>query len=332
MFLSNFSIKQPVTTVAIIIVLMCLGLLALKNLRVNQIPDVEQPVMVGQLPVSGRLARDGGARDHQSRREVAAEHSAGLRDLLDGLGEQRAVRHHLRLQEGHVGGRRRDPQRDRLGALQAADRDARAGAVARRSGRGADHATWRCHRPRRSHAEISRLAEDVLADRFRGIDGVSRGQRQRRAASRAVGAAARAEAARVQRLGRRGRERAARAEHHRARRPRQGRRWTSRTSASSAASSRPAEFNDIVVQAPGQRDRAPGPGGHRRGRLRRAEQLQPAQRPAQRRPVDHPLARGEHGHGGRASAQGGRGDQQDAARGHEARDHARWRRGRRSRA
>jgi HAE1 family hydrophobic/amphiphilic exporter-1 len=45
MFLSNFSIKQPVTTIAIVIVLMCLGLLALKNLRVNQIPDVENPVM-----------------------------------------------------------------------------------------------------------------------------------------------------------------------------------------------------------------------------------------------------------------------------------------------
>jgi hypothetical protein len=53
MFLSNFSIKQPVTTVAIVIVLMCLGLLALKNLRVNQIPDVEQPVMVINFPYPG---------------------------------------------------------------------------------------------------------------------------------------------------------------------------------------------------------------------------------------------------------------------------------------
>ena len=53
MFLSNFSIKQPVTTVAIIIVLMCLGLLALKNLRVNQIPDVENPVMAVNFPYPG---------------------------------------------------------------------------------------------------------------------------------------------------------------------------------------------------------------------------------------------------------------------------------------
>lgn len=31
MFLSNFSIRQPVTTVAIVIVLMCLGLLDRKS-------------------------------------------------------------------------------------------------------------------------------------------------------------------------------------------------------------------------------------------------------------------------------------------------------------
>ena len=53
MFLSNFSIKQPVTTIAIVIVLMCLGLLALKNLRVNQIPDVENPVMSISFPYPG---------------------------------------------------------------------------------------------------------------------------------------------------------------------------------------------------------------------------------------------------------------------------------------
>jgi len=42
MLLSDFSIRRPVSTVVVIIMLMCLGLLALKNLRVNQIPDVEQ--------------------------------------------------------------------------------------------------------------------------------------------------------------------------------------------------------------------------------------------------------------------------------------------------
>ena len=76
MFLSDFSIKRPVATVVIIIALMCLGLLALKKLRVNQIPDVEQPVLVVDDPLPRRVARDGRARDHQPHREVAAEHLA----------------------------------------------------------------------------------------------------------------------------------------------------------------------------------------------------------------------------------------------------------------
>ena len=61
MFLSNFSIKNPVTTVAIVIVLMALGLLALKHLRVNQIPDVQEPVMVVNFPYPGATLKDGQA-------------------------------------------------------------------------------------------------------------------------------------------------------------------------------------------------------------------------------------------------------------------------------
>src|SRR5258708_12201630 len=53
MLLSDFSIKRPVSTVVIIIALMCLGMLALNKLRVNQIPDVEQPVMVVGIPYPG---------------------------------------------------------------------------------------------------------------------------------------------------------------------------------------------------------------------------------------------------------------------------------------
>ena len=53
MLLSDFSIRRPVSTVVIIIGLMCLGLLALNKLRVNQIPDVEQPVMVVTVPYPG---------------------------------------------------------------------------------------------------------------------------------------------------------------------------------------------------------------------------------------------------------------------------------------
>src|SRR4249920_2437788 len=53
MFLSESSIKRPVAMVVVIIGLMALGLLALSKLRVNQIPDVEQPVMVVTIPYPG---------------------------------------------------------------------------------------------------------------------------------------------------------------------------------------------------------------------------------------------------------------------------------------
>src|SRR6184192_1368540 len=53
MLLSDFSIKRPISTVVIIIALMCLGLLALNKLRVNQIPDVKQPVMVVTITYPG---------------------------------------------------------------------------------------------------------------------------------------------------------------------------------------------------------------------------------------------------------------------------------------
>ena len=53
MFLSDFSVKRPVSMVVIIIALMGLGLLALTKLRVNQIPDVEQPILVVNIIYPG---------------------------------------------------------------------------------------------------------------------------------------------------------------------------------------------------------------------------------------------------------------------------------------
>ena len=81
MFLSDFSIKRPVATVVIIIALMCLGLLALNKLRVNQIPDVEAPVMVVTIPYPGASPETVGARDHQPHREGAAGHPAASHEL-----------------------------------------------------------------------------------------------------------------------------------------------------------------------------------------------------------------------------------------------------------
>ena len=104
MLLSDFSIRQPVTTVAMIIVLMCLGLLALKNLRVNQIPDVEQPVMVVNFPYPG-ASPETVEREIINRVEKALLSIPQVYEIRSTSSESNAQhRHHLRLQEGDVGG------------------------------------------------------------------------------------------------------------------------------------------------------------------------------------------------------------------------------------
>eukprot|EP01137_Pigoraptor_chileana_P016083 Opistho-2@5637 len=83
MFLSNFSVKKPVATIVIIIGLMCLGLLALKKLRVNQIPDVEQPVMVVSIPYPG-------ASPETTEREIINRIEKSLQSI-SGVNEVRAT-------------------------------------------------------------------------------------------------------------------------------------------------------------------------------------------------------------------------------------------------
>ena len=50
MFLSNFSVNKPIATLVLVIGMMCMGLLALSKLRVNQNPDVEIPIIVVTIP------------------------------------------------------------------------------------------------------------------------------------------------------------------------------------------------------------------------------------------------------------------------------------------
>ncbi|HKE96070.1 MAG TPA: efflux RND transporter permease subunit, partial [Povalibacter sp.] len=172
MFLSDFSIRQPVTTIAMIIVLMCLGLLALKNLRVNQIPDVEQPVMVVNFPYPG-ASPETVEREIVNRvekalqsipqvyeiRSTSSESNARIviifdfkKDMSAAADEIRnaiaSVRYKLPLEMREPVLFRRDPSSQPIMNLALSS-------------------------DRQTHAEISRLAEDVLADRLRGIDGVA---------------------------------------------------------------------------------------------------------------------------------------------------------------
>ncbi len=172
MLLSDFSIKRPVSTVVIIIALMFLGLLALKNLRVNQIPDVEQPVMVVNIPYPGAspesVEREIVNRVEKSLqsipqvyqiRSTASESNATIviifnfkKNMVEASEEIRnaiaSVRHKLPVEMREPILRRIDPAAQPIMQMALSAKN-------------------------QSHAEISRLAEDVLADRFRSIDGVA---------------------------------------------------------------------------------------------------------------------------------------------------------------
>jgi multidrug efflux pump subunit AcrB len=172
MFLSNFSVKKPIATIVLILGMMCMGLLALSKLRVNQNPDVDIPVIVVSIPYPG-------ASPETSEREIinrlekqmlsvpgvteveseAREGSAVLimqfdfkRNLIEASDDVRnaisAVRYKLPTEMREPILRRIDPASQPIMQLALSS-------------------------TAQSHAELSRLAEDVLADRFRAIEGVS---------------------------------------------------------------------------------------------------------------------------------------------------------------
>jgi len=172
MFLSDFSIKRPIAMVVIIIAMMALGLLALQKLRVNQIPDVEQPILVVNITYPGAspetVERELINRIEKAMqsisgvdqvRSTASEGSASLvlifnfdKNMIEAADEVRnaigSVRHKLPIEMREPVLRRVDPSAQPIMQLALSSTT-------------------------QTHAEISRLAEDTLADRFRGITGVS---------------------------------------------------------------------------------------------------------------------------------------------------------------
>ncbi len=172
MFLSDFSIKRPVAMVVIILGLMALGLLALSKLRVNQMPDVEQPLLVVAIPYPG-ASPDTVEREVVNRIEKALQGISGVTDVRSTASEGNAqlllifnfdknmieaadevrnaiasVRYKLPVEMREPILRRVDPAAQPIMQLALSS-------------------------SAMSHAQISRMAEDELADRFRGINGVA---------------------------------------------------------------------------------------------------------------------------------------------------------------
>ncbi len=172
MFLSDFSIKRPIATIVMIIAMMALGLLALSKLRVNQNPDVEVPFILVNIPYPG-ASPDTVEREIVNRIEKSFNSITGVKEvnasadegraqfflqfdfsknLIDASDEVRnaiaAVRYKLPTEMREPILQRIDPASDPIMSLALSSST-------------------------QSHAEISRFAEDVLADRLRGIDGVA---------------------------------------------------------------------------------------------------------------------------------------------------------------
>ncbi|RVU46247.1 efflux RND transporter permease subunit [Rubrivivax rivuli] len=172
MFLSEFSIKRPVAMIVIILALMALGLLALSKLRVNQTPDVEQPLLVVQIPYPG-ASPDTVEREVVNRIEKALQGIAGVTDvrstssegsaqlllifnfdknMIEAADEVRnaiaSVRYKLPVEMREPILRRVDPAAQPIMQMALSSTTL-------------------------THAQISRLAEDELADRFRGVNGVA---------------------------------------------------------------------------------------------------------------------------------------------------------------
>ena len=172
MFLSNFSVKKPVATIVLIVAMMVVGLYALSKLRVNNEPDVQIPILVVTVPYPGaspetsereivnRLEKQMQAISGVTEaRAYANEGSATIvlqfdfkRNLIEASDDVRnaiaAVRYKLPLEMREPVLRRVDPSAQPIMNLSLTSTT-------------------------QSHAELSRLAEDVLADRFRGVDGVA---------------------------------------------------------------------------------------------------------------------------------------------------------------
>ena len=172
MFLSDFSVKRPISAIVIVIGLMCLGLLALNKLRVNQIPDVEQPVLVVTIPYPG-ASPETVEREVINRIEKALQSISGVDEVRSTASESQAkivlifkfsknmieAADEVRNAIGTV--RYKLPTEIREPVLQRVDPSAQ------------PIMQLALASTKQTHAEISRLAEDQLADRFRALPGVA---------------------------------------------------------------------------------------------------------------------------------------------------------------
>ncbi len=138
MWISDFAIRRPIITITVMLAIVAFGLAALMNLQVDEFPDLDQPVVMVQIPYPG-ASPDVVEREVVEPIEEAIFGLSGNRPHADHLEQRRRTRpvhDHVRLHQAGRRGIAGRPRRNLDDSLQASDRD-----------RGADHHAFRLGRP-----------------------------------------------------------------------------------------------------------------------------------------------------------------------------------------
>jgi HAE1 family hydrophobic/amphiphilic exporter-1 len=172
MFLSNFSVRRPVATVVIIFGLMAMGLLALTQLKVNERPDVALPLLVVNIPYPG-ASPETVERELLNRVEKSLQSVNAVREVRSSANEGGAsIQIFFEFGKNLVEGA--DEVRNALGAVRyKLPTEIREPVIVRVDPSAQPIMQVALSSSTQSHAEISRLAEDQVADRFRAISGVA---------------------------------------------------------------------------------------------------------------------------------------------------------------
>ncbi|MFN3304458.1 MAG: efflux RND transporter permease subunit, partial [Roseateles sp.] len=172
MFLSNFSISRPVATVVMVIGLMLVGLLALSKLRVNQFPDVEPPVLVINIPYPG-ASPETVEREVVNRIEKALQSISGV-DRSNSTSREGSATIVLVFDFSKNMIEAADEVRNAINSVRyKLPTEIREPIITRADPGAQPILQLALSSTSLTHAQLSRLAEDQLAERFRAIPGVS---------------------------------------------------------------------------------------------------------------------------------------------------------------
>jgi hydrophobic/amphiphilic exporter-1 (mainly G- bacteria), HAE1 family len=172
MFLSNFSISRPVATVVMVIGLMLVGLLALSKLRVNQFPDIEPPVLVINIPYPG-ASPETVEREVVNRIEKALQSISGV-DRSNSTSREGSATIVLVFDFSKNMIEAADEVRNAIASVRyKLPTEIREPIITRADPGAQPILQLSLSSTTLTHAQLSRLAEDKLAERFRGVAGVS---------------------------------------------------------------------------------------------------------------------------------------------------------------